>query len=183
MICDLWFVITSLEKKVVKTGISPLTKMMPKLVFLNSYRHNFWMYMYMYMSWPASLIGNLLCRGVNETYMTWHDMTSDLEFKHWPLEFILVVNISIIILKISVTVRGTALYEAMHRAIEMQMKRICLRNFSATFVYTICWMCWIYLIHFEILLWNVFLYISKLCNWSPSMKHQAIFFLEELKAL
>ena len=39
-------------------------------------------------------------------------------------------------------------YEAMHRAIEMQMKRICLRNFSATFVYTICWMCLIYLIHF-----------------------------------
>ena len=61
-------------------------------------------------------------------------------------------------------------YEAMHRAIEMQMKRICLRNFSATFMYTICWMCLIYLIHFETLLWNVFLCISKLWYWSK--KHQ-----------
>ena len=63
-------------------------------------------------------------------------------------------------------------YEAMHRAIEMQMKRICLRNFSATFMYTICWMCLIYLIHFETLLWNVVLCISNLWYWPLSMKHR-----------
>ena len=65
----------------------------------------------------------------------------------------------------------------------MQMKRICLSNFSATFMYTICGMSLIHLVHFEILLLNVLLYISKLCNWSPSMRHQANYCFGKAKNL